>query len=102
MFVVVRLLFGCFHYFKTLCVCVLLAIAWHYINGINCQDISGYRVTRVTEKNVEVFDKKTGQTAVYPTGLVVWSTGIAPVPLTKGICKSLPEQCNKYGCIYVC
>ena len=53
------------------------------------------RVTKVTEKEVEVLDKKTGKTTVYPTGLVVWSTGIAPVPLTKTICESLPEQCNK-------
>jgi len=54
-----------------------------------------YRVTKVTERDVEVFDKKTGKTTTYPTGLVIWATGIAPLPLTKEICKSLPEQCNK-------
>ena len=42
-----------------------------------------------------MFDKKTGETTTYPTGLVIWSTGIAPLPLTKEIRESLPEQCNK-------
>jgi len=60
-------------------------------------NLSRYRVVKVTEKDVEVFDKKTGQTTVYPTGLVVWSAGIAPLPLIKEMCKSLPEQCNKYA-----
>ena len=52
-------------------------------------------MTKVTEKNVEVLDKKTGQTSVHPAGLVVWSAGVAPVPLIKQICELLPVQCNK-------
>ena len=62
-----------------------------------------YRVTKVTEKDVEVYDKKAGQTTTYPTGLVIWSTGIAPLPLTTHICKLLPDQqCNKYAIHFTC
>lgn len=54
-----------------------------------------FRVVKVTEKTVEVLDKKTHQTSLHPYGLIVWSTGVAPLPLTKSICESLPEQNNK-------
>jgi len=53
----------------------------------------------VTEKNVEVLDKKTKQTSLLPYGLVLWSTGVAPLPLTKDMCESLPEQNNKLVCM---
>ena len=56
----------------------------------------------MTEKNVEVLDKKTNQTSLHPYGLVVWSTGVAPQPLTKALCESLPEQNNKCVCVCAC
>jgi len=60
------------------------------------------RVVKVTEKDVEVLDKKTKQTSLLPYGLVLWSTGVAPLPLTKVMCEALPEQNNKLVYMFVC
>lgn len=43
------------------------------------------RVTSVGEREVTVTDKKSGATRSIPYGICVWSTGVAPQPITKTI-----------------
>ena len=46
----------------------------------------------VTADKVTVMDKKTKKKRELPYGVCVWSTGVAPVPLTQDFMKTVPEQ----------
>lgn len=50
------------------------------------------RVKEVTADKVSVQDKKTGEIKHLPYGLCVWSTGVAPTPLTQQFMAQVPEQ----------
>lgn len=51
-----------------------------------------HRVTEVTADCITVMDKKTRKTEQVPYGLCVWSTGVAPIPLTKKFLAKVPQQ----------
>ena len=50
----------------------------------------------MTADNVTVVDKKTGESRNLPYGLCVWSTGVAPTPLTEKFMKKVREQGKGY------
>ena len=50
------------------------------------------RVTAVGPDVISVTDKKTKVVDKYPYGICVWSTGVAPLPVTKTIMERVPAQ----------
>ena len=54
------------------------------------------RVTEVNKDTLVIMNKKTKEKRVEAYGTCVWTTGIAPAPLTKEIAKKLPGQNNRY------
>ena len=53
-------------------------------------------MTEVNKDTLVIMNKKTKEKRVEAYGTCVWTTGIAPAPLTKEIAKKLPDQNNRY------
>ena len=53
-------------------------------------------MTEVTAKDLCIKDKLTNVTERVPYGICVWSTGVAPVPITKTIMERIPAQGKGY------
>ena len=50
------------------------------------------RVTAVGPDEISITDKKTKDMEKHPYGICVWSTGVAPLPITKTIMERVPAQ----------
>lgn len=50
----------------------------------------------MTADKVIITDKKTKEKKEMPYGVCVWSTGVAPIPLTKQFMAQVPEQGKGY------
>ena len=50
------------------------------------------RVTKVDSRALSMVDKKTREEICVPYGICVWSTGVAPQPITKTIMNRIPYQ----------
>ena len=63
-----------------------------YIATSCISNIDHSRVTEVAAKDLCIMDKATKVTKRVPYGICVWSTGVAPVPITKTIMERIPAQ----------
>lgn len=58
--------------------------------GVNI--LTNTRVIGISKNHISVMDKPTGEKSDLPYGLVVWATGVSPIPLAKSLISKLPEQ----------
>ena len=52
------------------------------------------RVTSVNSRSLSMMDKRAHKEISVPYGICVWSTGVAPQPVTKTIMDRIPYQRN--------
>lgn len=62
-------------------------------DGIHVQ--TGCRVVSVSDKEITVKVKSTGETCSVPHGLVVWSTGIGTRPVVRDFMEQIGQVCHK-------
>lgn len=70
------------------------------LKHFNSQHISTFtncRVQEVKPDQLILLDKQTNSKETIDYGLCVWSTGIAPNPLTRHVITTFPNQANKFA-----